>query len=92
MVAVPVALLAALAVGALAPPQQVAARAFPRPIDLPGLSFLAAFLVSLLLGLRGLEGGRPESLAILAAPFLLALFVLTELRTEHPAVDPRLFA
>jgi EmrB/QacA subfamily drug resistance transporter len=92
VVAVPVALLAAVAVGALAPPQQVATRALPRPIDLPGLGLLAAFLVSLLLGLRGLEGGGAESLAILAAPFLLGLFVLTELRTQHPAVDPRLFA
>ena len=92
VVAVPVALLAAVAVGALAPPQQVAPRAVPRPIDLLGLGLLAAFLISLLLGLRGLEGGGAESLAILAAPFLLALFVLTELRTEHPAVDPRLFA
>jgi EmrB/QacA subfamily drug resistance transporter len=92
VVAVPVALLAAVAVGALAPPQQVATRALPRPIDLPGLGLLAAFLVSLLLGLRGLESGGAESLAILAAPFLLGLFVLTELRTQHPAVDPRLFA
>ena len=92
VVAVPLALLAAVAVGALAPPQQVATRAVPRPIDLPGLGLLAAFLVSLLLGLRGLEGGGAESLAILAAPILLGLFVLIELRTEHPAVDPRLFA
>jgi MFS family permease len=92
VVAVPVALLAAVAVGALAPPQQAATRAVPRPIDLPGLGLLAAFLVSLLLGLRGLDGGGAESLAILAAPFLIFLFVLTELRTEHPAVDPRLFA
>jgi EmrB/QacA subfamily drug resistance transporter len=92
VVAVPVALLAAVAVGALAPPQQAATRAVPRPIDLPGLGLLAAFLVSLLLGLRGLEGGGAESLAILAAPFLIVLFVIFELRTEHPAVDPRLFA
>jgi EmrB/QacA subfamily drug resistance transporter len=92
VVAVPVALLAAFAVGALAPPQPVGTRSVPRPIDLPGLGLLAAFLISLLLGLRGLEGGGPGSLAILAAPFLLTLFVLTELRTEHPAVDPRLFA
>ena len=92
VVAVPVALLAALAVGALAPPGRVATRGVPRPIDLPGLGLLAAFLVSLLLGLRGFERGGMESLAILAAPLLLGLFVRTELRTEHPAVDPRLFA
>ncbi|HUP55194.1 MAG TPA: MFS transporter [Methylomirabilota bacterium] len=93
VVAVPVALLAAVAVGAVAPPQETGpARAVPRPIDVPGLGLLAAFLISLLLGLRGLEGGGPESLAIIAAPVLLVLFVLTELRTEQPAVDPRLFA
>ena len=91
VVAVPVALLAAVAVGVLTPPQRVSRQAGRRPIDVPGLALLAAFLVSLLLGLRGLDGGGAESLAILAAPFLLALFVLTELRTEHPAVDPRLF-
>jgi EmrB/QacA subfamily drug resistance transporter len=92
VVAVPVALLAAFAVGALAPPQRVEARAAPRPIDLLGLGLLAAFLVALLLGLRGLENGGPEAVAILAAPALLAVFVLVELRTDHPAVDPRLFA
>jgi EmrB/QacA subfamily drug resistance transporter len=91
VVAVPVALLAALAVGALAPPQKLAPHVAPRPIDLPGLGLLAAFLVLLLLGLRGLEGSSPTSLAILAAPLLLGLFVLFELRTAHPAVDPRLF-
>ena len=92
VVAVPVALLAAFAVGALARPQGVEARATPRPIDLPGLGLLAAFLIALLLGLRGLENGGPEAVAILAAPALLAVFILVELRTDHPAVDPRLFA
>jgi MFS family permease len=63
----------------------------PRPIDLPGLGLLAGFLVSLLLGLRGLESGGPEALAVLAAPLFLVVFVWFELRTTHPAVDPRLF-
>ena len=97
VVAVPVASFAALAVGAVVRPRSIGPPATdrpiaPRPIDLPGLGVLAAFLVSLLLGLRGLEGGGPEVVAIIAAPVLLALFVLIELRTEHPAVDPRLFA
>jgi EmrB/QacA subfamily drug resistance transporter len=99
VVAVPVAIFAAVAVGAVVRPRSVGppARAtdrpvVPRPIDLPGLGVLAAFLVSLLLGLRGLEGGGPGTVAILAAPVLLVVFVLIELRTEHPAVDPRLFA
>jgi len=96
VVAVPVAIFAAVAVGAVVRPGPVEPatdrHVVPRPIDLPGLGVLAAFLVSLLLGLRGLEGGGPEVVAILAAPVLLALFVFIELRTEHPAVDPRLFA
>ncbi len=46
----------------------------------------------MLLGLRGLENGGPEAVAVLAAPALLVAFVLVERRTDHPAVDPRLFA
>lgn len=95
VVAVPVAIFAAVAVGVVARPQPVvggtAQRAVPRPIDLPGLALLAGFLVSLLLGLRGLESGGTEALALLAAPIFLIVFVLFELRAEHPAVDPRLF-
>ncbi len=96
VVAVPVAVFAAVAVGAVVRPQPVASAVdrpvAPRPIDLPGLGLLAGFLVSLLLGLRGLEDGGPEVLAVLAAPALLLVFVWFELRTSHPAVDPRLFA
>ncbi len=92
VVAVPIALLAAFAVGALAPSQRVDAHATPRRIDLPGLGLLAAFLIALLLGLRGLENGGPEAVAVLTAPALLVAFVLVERRTDHPAVDPRLFA
>jgi EmrB/QacA subfamily drug resistance transporter len=95
VVAVPVAIFAAIAVGVVARPQSVvggaAQRATPRPIDLPGLALLAGFLVSLLLGLSGLEGGGSEALALLVAPIFLLVFVLFELRAEHPAVDPRLF-
>jgi EmrB/QacA subfamily drug resistance transporter len=96
VVAVPVAIFAAVAVGVVARPQPVAhatlRRATARPIDLPGLALLAGFLVSLLLGLRGLESGGSEALALLAAPIFLLVFVLFELRAEHPAVDPRLFS
>jgi EmrB/QacA subfamily drug resistance transporter len=95
VVAVPVAVFAAVAVGAVVRPRPAGPAdpaVVPRPIDLPGLGLLAAFLVSLLLGLRGLERGGPEVVAILAAPILLAAFVLVERRTEHPAVDPGLFA
>ena len=92
IVAVPVAILAAVAVGALARPPAVRVRGAPRPIDLPGLGLLAAFLVALLLGLRELEGGGSALPAVVAAAVLLAVFVLVERRTEHPAVDPHLFA
>jgi len=92
VVAVPVALLAALAVGVLTSPGRFPVRAVPRPIDLPGLGLLATVLISLLLGLQGLEDGGPQSLAILGVPVMLVIFVVVELRTDHPAVDPRLFA
>ena len=106
VVAIPVAIFAAIAVGAVVRPRpSVVAgvglsagppigptRSAPRPIDLPGLALLAGFLVALLLGLRGLEDSGPEALAVLAAPAFLVVFVWFELRTSHPAVDPRLFA
>ena len=92
IVAVPVALLALITVGALARPRFVATRATPRPIDFPGLGLLAALLIALLLALRELEGGGSPLLAVVGAAVLLTLFVLVETRTEHPAVDPRLFA
>jgi len=117
VIAVPVAIFAAVAVGMVVRPRPVVAASAagpvgpvgpngvagvagvgraerpvaPRPIDLPGLGLLAGFLVSLLLGLRGLESGGPEALAVLAAPLFLVVFVWFELRTTHPAVDPRLF-
>ena len=92
IVAVPVAILAAVAVGALARPPAVKVRGAPRPIDLPGLGLLAAFLIALLFGLRELEGGGSALPAVVAAAVLLAVFILVERRTEHPAVDPHLFA
>jgi EmrB/QacA subfamily drug resistance transporter len=96
VVAVPVATFAAVAVGVVVPPAAGRAgaggRVRPRPIDLPGLALLAAFLVSVLAGIGSL--GDPGSIPpiALAAPFLLAGFVWFELRVDHPAVDPRLFA
>ena len=101
-VAVPVAVLAAVAVGRQPTPTvetrdgsdagaaKVPGR--PRSIDVPGLVLLAGFLVALLAGLRGLEDGGPAAAALVAAPLLLGVFVLFELRRPDPAVDPRLFA
>ena len=98
VVAVPVAILAAVAVGrASQPAGEVAGRARPggarvRSIDVPGLILLGLFLAALLAGLRGLEDGGPSATGLMAAPFVLGAFVLFELRTPDPAVDPRLFA
>ena len=95
VVAVPVAIFAAVVVGVVRPGSVVSDETrpiAPRPIDLPGLGLLAGFLISLLLGLRGLEDGGSEAPAVLAAPVFLIVFVWFELRSPHPAVDPRLFA
>lgn len=96
LLAAPLAVLAALAVG-LRPDPLVAARergevAIRRPIDGPGLALLAALLVALLVALRGGRDGPIALMAAVAVPLLLAAFVRFELGTEHPAVDPRLFA
>jgi EmrB/QacA subfamily drug resistance transporter len=96
-VAAPVALVAAAAVGVVAPPRaptvdEAATAARPRPIDLPGLGLLAATLVALLVALRGADAGVVGTIAALAVVPLLAAFLVLELRTPHPAVDPRLFA
>jgi EmrB/QacA subfamily drug resistance transporter len=96
-VAVPVAVLAAVAVGRAAPPPgAVLARPTPgsppaRSIDVPGLVLLGVFLVAVLGGLRGLEDGGSAAIGLLAAPVVLVAFVLFELRSRDPAVDPRLF-
>jgi MFS family permease len=99
VIAVPVALVAALAVGLVVRPdtgrasvdasQPATRRA---GVDLAGLVLLAALLIALLATIRGLGDGGPGLLAALAIVPLLALFVRFELAAERPAVDPRLFA
>jgi DHA2 family methylenomycin A resistance protein-like MFS transporter len=96
LLAAPIAVVAALAV-ALRPDPIAAAIArgegvARRPIDGPGLAVLAALLVALLVALRSGRDGPIALVAALAVPILLAVFVRLELRTDHPAVDPRLFA
>jgi MFS family permease len=59
----------------------------PRPIDVPGLLLLGSAIVAVLIALRGGYFQLPAALAIVP---LLALFVLVEVREDHPAVDPRL--
>ncbi len=89
--AVPIALLAAAAVFLLLDPHRLRdARASARPLDIRGLvvfgGAIAAFLVALRAGAT-----LPGLGALVAMGLLLVLFVTLELRTEHPAIDPRLF-
>jgi EmrB/QacA subfamily drug resistance transporter len=97
LLAVPISIVAALAVG-LRPaavraglPDETAGkrgRVVPRRIDVAGLLVLAALLIALLVALRG---GPTAPASALAAAILLVVFVGHELRSDEPAVDPRLF-
>ncbi len=100
-VAVPVSLVALLAVGlglrpgrtdeAAAAGSDPTARSAPGPLDVVGLTLLAAMIGAFLVAIRGGPGPVPlvAGMAILPVGFL---FVRYELATAHPAVDPRLFA
>jgi len=90
-VAVPIALVAAAAVAFLLRDPATARPTRPaQPLDLPGLALLALLIIALLVGLRNLGTGPGLAALAVAAP-LGALFVVVELRTARPAVDPRLF-
>jgi EmrB/QacA subfamily drug resistance transporter len=94
LLAVPISVVAAIAVGLRSgPPGSVSVgdrpgRPAPRPIDTAGLVILAGLLIALLAALRG---GPAAPAAAIAATILLAVFVRQELRSDQPAVDPRLF-
>ena len=98
LLAVPVSIVAVLAVGRIAPPRprddsaQEARRTVPRPIDVQGLALLAATLIAALIGIRSPLDGGIGSASIAVAVVLGVMFLLVELRTDHPAVDPRLVA
>jgi MFS family permease len=103
LLAVPISLVAAIAVGLRsgtrrrvgdepeepAPEEPAATAPTPRRIDGTGLVILAGLLIALLVALRG---GPAAPAAALVAIVLLPLFVWQELRSPQPAVDPRLFA
>lgn len=95
LLAAPIAVVAALAVGARPDPELAASgrteRAPGRPVDGRGLAILAILLVAILLALRGGRDGPIGLVAGVALPFILAVLVVVELRTPEPAVDPRLF-
>lgn len=88
--AVPIAIGAAAAVALLLPRKARDAHALVRPLDIPGLVVLAALIVAFLVALRaGTTDLRIG--ATVTTLLLLPVFVAVELRTDHPAVDPRLF-
>ncbi len=100
LLVVPVAVIALVTVGRLAPPGTgvrlgaVAEpdRSSPRSIDLPGLALLALTLLAGILAIRGPFDGGLGTLGALAVAPLAIGFLYVELRTDHPAVDPRLVA
>lgn len=96
LLAAPIAVIAVLAVALRPDPMLLAEargeRLTRRAIDAPGLVVLALLLLAVLLGLRAGRDGPIDWLAAGAIPVILIVFVRLELRTAHPAVDPRLFA
>jgi EmrB/QacA subfamily drug resistance transporter len=95
VIAVPVALVAAATVGiwlrpaaGVDPPSPHGQR---RALDPVGLTLLAVVIVAILVALRP-PAPWVAGLAALAIVPLSIVFVRVELRTAHPAVDPRLFA
>ncbi|MGH2456566.1 MAG: MFS transporter, partial [Candidatus Limnocylindria bacterium] len=74
-----------------APAERAPAEPARRPIDAPGLLLLALALAALLVFV--LEGATLLGLAAaVSLPLVLAALVLVEQRTDHPAIDPRLFS
>lgn len=96
VVAIPIAIVSAGFAGLRLAPRPAASATperqshrYPAPIDVPGLALLALSIVSFLVALRA--AGEPLGIAAAAAIVpLLAAFVAVELRTDRPAVDPRL--
>jgi EmrB/QacA subfamily drug resistance transporter len=89
LIAVPVSAVAALVIALSSLTDAPAAQ--PRPVDVPGLLLVAIFLGGLLTAL--LAFGQPAGIAAaVLTPVLFVAFIGYELRSPHPAVDPRLFA
>ena len=92
--AIPIGIVSAGFVGlALRPPEPEApgriSHRHPAPIDVPGLVLLALAIVAFLVALRA-PGETMGIVAAVAIVPLLTAFVAIELRTDRPAVDPRL--
>ena len=91
VLAVPIGVVSAGFVGlALRPAAETREpHSHPAPIDVPGLILLALAIVAFLVALRAPGEPLGISAAIAIVP-MLAAFVAVELRTDRPAVDPRL--
>ena len=96
VLAVPLGIVSAAFVGLRLRPETAeetaASRRAANPIDVPGLVLLALAIIAFLVAIRsGSANGALGLVAALAVVPLLVLFVWVELRTDRPAVDPRLF-
>jgi EmrB/QacA subfamily drug resistance transporter len=96
ILAVPIAVVAAGLVGLiLRPPAGSKAsggpRAERRSVDVAGLVLLGLAIAALLVVLRGPDIGPPFLVAAVTIVPLGVAFVLVELRSPRPAVDPHLF-
>jgi len=72
-------------------PEEFAPPVQRRRIDVRGLVLLGLSISAFLVALRGPGLGTAWVVATLALVPLAIAFVAVELRTDHPAVDPRLF-
>ncbi|HET7471494.1 MAG TPA: MFS transporter [Candidatus Limnocylindrales bacterium] len=99
LLAAPIALVAVASVGLRPPSARAWASAdvtsdphshqpVPRPIDVWGLVTLGLVLIAFLAALRGGPTALP---AALIAAILLGAFLVLEVRSDSPAVDPHLF-
>jgi EmrB/QacA subfamily drug resistance transporter len=93
--AVPIALVSALLVGFIVPPNpspSAAQHEERRPLDGPGLVLLALAIGAFLVALQAIGPSDPtvQLVAAFAVVPILIAFVLLELRQARPAVDPRL--
>ena len=96
VIAVPLGVVSAGYVGlvlrAETPAHIAASRRAANPIDVPGLLLLGVAIVAFVIAIRsGTDAGPLGLVAAVAVVPLLTLFVFVELRTDRPAVDPRLF-
>jgi len=94
VLAVPIAIVAAAIVGIVLRPRAGAAYhdrpPVRHPIDVLGLTLLGLAIAAFLIALRGPELGPAWIVGVAALAPLVLAFVIVELRSDRPAVDPNL--